>query len=251
MPRSRKRSRRPHAKRSKRRRVGRRAISRPDLHRTASRVPRLIAPQGTLPESALVTLNYWEQVQFVSTGTLGSFSPTSYIFRLTGLYDPNQTGVGHQPYYFDQWCTFYDRYRVLNTKWTATAYQKEGGAGSEKYFTAMMYSSNESVGALIQTVEALENKRINKKLMFDRDANGGRNPTVTLSGRCNNRQYHPSQNLSNLGSLCGSNPTTMVNLGLGFANATGTTAGIATTIVVMVRMQHKVLFTERKVVSAS
>jgi hypothetical protein len=35
------------------------------------------------------------------------------VFRVNGLYDPDQTGTGAQPVYFDQWMALYNRYRVL------------------------------------------------------------------------------------------------------------------------------------------
>lgn len=37
---------------------------------------------------------------------------TDQIFRLNSLYDPDETGVGHQPYGFDQLALLYRRYKV-------------------------------------------------------------------------------------------------------------------------------------------
>lgn len=41
---------------------------------------------------------------------------SSYIFRGNSLFDPDYTGTGHQPRYFDQYSAVYDRYRVLSSK---------------------------------------------------------------------------------------------------------------------------------------
>jgi hypothetical protein len=44
---------------------------------------------------------------------------TTKVFSLNSLFDPDNSGVGHQPYGYDQLCTSsgpYMRYKVLNTK---------------------------------------------------------------------------------------------------------------------------------------
>jgi len=37
------------------------------------------------------------------------------VYNLNSLQDPDVTGGGHQPQFFDQWSGFYNRYRVLST----------------------------------------------------------------------------------------------------------------------------------------
>jgi len=45
---------------------------------------------------------------------------TSYVLGANGLYDPNITGIGHQPVGFDQMMVFYDHYVVANCKCTVS-----------------------------------------------------------------------------------------------------------------------------------
>jgi len=45
----------------------------------------------------------------------------SHVFSANGLFDPDITGVGHQPSGFDQLMTFYDHYTVTHAKITVTA----------------------------------------------------------------------------------------------------------------------------------
>lgn len=49
----------------------------------------------------------------------------SRVFRLNDLYDPDQTGSGHQPAGFDEMMTFYDHFTVIGAKITATFYNRD------------------------------------------------------------------------------------------------------------------------------
>lgn len=53
---------------------------------------------------------------------------TSYVFTANGCWDPNISGVGHQPYGFDQIMAMYNHYIVLGSKINVTAFQVTGGA---------------------------------------------------------------------------------------------------------------------------
>ena len=44
----------------------------------------------------------------------------TYIFSVNGIYDPDITGVGHQPSGFDQLMTMYDHFVVIGAKITVT-----------------------------------------------------------------------------------------------------------------------------------
>lgn len=47
--------------------------------------------------------------------TLASGAFNSHVFSANGLYDPNITGTGHQPLYFDQLMAIYDHYHVTSS----------------------------------------------------------------------------------------------------------------------------------------
>lgn len=60
---------------------------------------------------------------YVETLTLASTTgtPGFYLFRCNGMFDPNHTGTGHQPLYFDQLTAIYDHFNVRNSKITLRA----------------------------------------------------------------------------------------------------------------------------------
>jgi len=47
---------------------------------------------------------------------------TGYNFNLNSVYDPNRTGIGHQPYGYDTLATMYNRYRVIACSWAISCY---------------------------------------------------------------------------------------------------------------------------------
>lgn len=83
------------------------------------------SPNSTLfPNGLKCPLVYCETIQFaVGSGT----APVSQAFRANSLFDPNHTGVGHQPRYFDTLCGAsgsaapYGRYKVNACKAEITA----------------------------------------------------------------------------------------------------------------------------------
>jgi len=48
------------------------------------------------------------------TSTLGVLA--TYVFSTNGMFDPNISGTGHQPYYFDQVSALYDHYCVIGSR---------------------------------------------------------------------------------------------------------------------------------------
>lgn len=73
-----------------------------------ARVARIDRPLGL---SKKVTHRYVEQHLDLNPGLGGN--PAEYFFSANGLYDPNITGVGHQPLGFDQIGVFFDHYTVI------------------------------------------------------------------------------------------------------------------------------------------
>lgn len=52
--------------------------------------------------------------------SLSSGGPNYYSFRMNSLFDPDYTGTGHQPQWFDQLAAIYRNYRVKGSKITVT-----------------------------------------------------------------------------------------------------------------------------------
>lgn len=78
-----------------------------------------------------------------------------YIFNLNSLYDPDRTGVGHQPYGYDPISNLYNRYRVISCGWRV---HNPTGATGSAIITASL-PNNDLGMTFANTGEMLENPR--------------------------------------------------------------------------------------------
>jgi len=83
---------------------------------TVPRIRSIVNMGIGFPMRAQMVHKYVENVVLSSS----SGGPAIYNWSCNGMYDPNITGTGHQPLYFDQMGTFYRHYTVIRSKLKAT-----------------------------------------------------------------------------------------------------------------------------------
>lgn len=66
------------------------------------------------PDTIITTMRYCDA--FTRTSTLGAIGFNT--FRANSIFDPDETGLGHQPMYRDQWAGIYNSYVVIGSKIT-------------------------------------------------------------------------------------------------------------------------------------
>lgn len=64
------------------------------------------------PQKMMVTHRYVDQITLTSTSGVMA----TYQWSCNGMYDPNSTGGGHQPFLFDQLTPLYNHYQVVGSK---------------------------------------------------------------------------------------------------------------------------------------
>lgn len=64
---------------------------------------------------------YITKMKYSQTFALTAAAP-QYNFRLNSIFDPDFTGIGHQPYGHDTLNAVYNRYRVISCSYNITAY---------------------------------------------------------------------------------------------------------------------------------
>lgn len=102
---------------------------------TWSRVPR-----NPFPNRAIVKLKYCEGFNQNPSGVLRG----RHLYSCNKLYDPNTTGIGHQPLGYDQYAQLYDMYWVkqawIKVSWAAP--NNEGASSHDSVVCALGMNSD-------------------------------------------------------------------------------------------------------------
>lgn len=184
-----------------RKRTGKKKNGKRSYIRRRRRLP-LVAGVGFasgLPQSRRVSLRYCSNAVITSTsGTLGS-----HYFRATSLFDPDQTGTGHQPMGFDQMAALYNHYLVLGSKITIRAMPDQNGDINSAVFG--VYVSDDTSTPYTDYTGFIEAKRGVYKCIANQ-----RNQISLKYGFSTKKFFNISDvkdNRSTLGASIGSNPS--------------------------------------------
>ncbi len=105
---------RPYKVRQTAGKVGERWPAKTQSYRSRNALAR--QPRVGFATRQLVKMRYFADVELDP----GAGAMAAHIFSANGLFDPDITGVGHQPYSFDQWMAVYDHYHVVGAKISVT-----------------------------------------------------------------------------------------------------------------------------------
>lgn len=95
------------------------AKRRPIKKRSAWRKKRMLNVNKALTP---FSQRFITKMKYSDTFTLQLSNNGTYYFNLNSVFDPNRTGIGHQPYGYDQLAALYNRYRVISCSYNITAY---------------------------------------------------------------------------------------------------------------------------------
>jgi len=115
------------------------------------------------PKRMVMTHRYTEQVPVTSTlGVIGK-----YQFSCNGMFDPNITGTGHQPMYFDQMSALYNHYTVIGSKLKITV---SPSVTNEDGFYTGCYLDDDTTTSNITDITAVSEATSGKIRMFSPNA---------------------------------------------------------------------------------
>lgn len=96
---------------------------------------------------------YITKMKYAETIFINAAGPSAYRWSLNSCFDPNFSGIGHQPHGFDTLSTIYNRYRVIGCSYTISGVDQSG-----QYVVIATLPANEQVNTL-SVAEMLENPR--------------------------------------------------------------------------------------------
>lgn len=198
-----------------------------------------------LPERYKAKFRYSQTVQ-VMTGTAG-VTGTSQRFSLSSMYDPDFTGLGHQPYGFDQFDAFYGKYKVDKAK--VTLIWSTVGASSDVACISAIQPSNVASNISNTNLDTLIEKQICNSIYLSPSGNNRvveQTFTVDLrkifgvkSGQYDDEAYEAAFNAS---------PTNQVYLDVNVASPSGA-GSVSTTCSVLIEYMSTLF--NRKALPAS
>lgn len=109
-----------------------------------------LTPTNPFPDRKRCTLVYTENVVLTSVTLLTAGN--EYLFNTNSVYDPNNTGSGHQPMFFDQLNLLYKKYRVFGVSIQVTFYNP---TTTTMWCAILPHNSQDAGSATNQTPDTL------------------------------------------------------------------------------------------------
>lgn len=228
------------AKRARSRKYGRKTIKRRNL-RGRGRVGgsgyrRLLSravPSG-MPTQKVAKLRYSENVLITSsTGIL-----TETLFRANSIFDPNQSGAGHQPMGHDQWAALFNHYVVLGSKIRVSVVNNDT---TKEPANVGVYLSDGKTLSYTQANEYIEARKGQYRTI---DPSNTR--TIIINNKFSAKRFFNvkdvKDNIDRLGGTMGSNPGDDAYYHVWYQVMTGNSDSIRLQIVI----DYIVLFSEPK-----
>lgn len=190
------------------------------------------------PSTTKITHKYADLSSLTST----TGSTVTYVFSCNGMYDPNITGTGHQPMYFDQMSALYDHYTVIGSR-LKISWLPEAITGNDRAVCGVFVNDDTST---TPTILGLIEQNSSKVLYFSPTSSGEQ---ILYSYWSPKKTFGIDQvtGLSNFQGTSSSNPTEQSTWTLFYQNVAAATS----TVFFQVEIEYIAMWTELKDVATS
>jgi len=212
--------------------------------RRGPRTNAVVSRSSPLPDRFFTKLRYSDAY----TITYAGFQvPVQYLFRVNSIYDPNETGSGHQPLGHDEFLQLYNRYRVYGCKYTITFSNTSTTDYSE---ASVLLRPNNTALTNQQTIR--ENNYCMHKITLAPEGSG--RSTATVRGYASvaklrgvSKRAVATEN--DYGALMGTNPVLIPTLQIYHINATS--LGSGSPLYFRIDLEYFTCFSDRKTLAQS
>jgi len=201
---------------------------------------------GTLiADRTKVIMKYAQDTEVSVDGTVGA----NYLFRCNSIFDPDQSGIGHQPMGHDQYAQFYNNYTVIGAKITARFIANENGddVNNQNHITNVGVTTISNVGdTIIQPNDFMENNKTSYGVVCPQ------RPVQQFTKYFSAKDFFGVANPVNegdLGAVFGYNPSNQAYWQLKFWS--GSATGVNRTVSINIMIQYICVLTERKAIGGS
>lgn len=166
-----------------------------------------------------ITLKYADNY----SSSLATVTGSSQVMNLNSIFDPDRTGVGHQPYGYDQLALLYNRYRVWRCGWRINFHAEAQG------FYIVVLPSNGALATAITNQASYALACESPRSQVRVQGTGGNSCIITGSIALNDlngttqAEYKGDDRFQ---ALFGASPTELILLNIGIYNGTGVTVAI-------------------------
>lgn len=207
--------------------------------RYVAKIPKAV---GGFPIKKLVKLRYAQEI--VLPGTSNGI--VQHQFRANSVYDPDFTGVGHQPMNYDRWAALYDHYTVMSSKCKVTPTAVGTSNVIPGYVGIMISTDSGGTSTLSNVTSLFENKLISHKWLNPGNITGfALNPNSKgITSYFNAKRIFGVVNPEDgaaYGALISTNPARDAYFNVYIASVSGNTPA---NITALVEMEYTVLFDE-------
>lgn len=166
-----------------------------------------------MPEMNLVKLRYCTSLNLNPAAGL----MTSHYFSANGMFDPDISGIGHQPLFFDQYMASYDHFRVLEAEIKVTQLPEATDGSVTPVLWGIVTDDNTSLtyGSPAELIESNQSNKGKFRIgsqVANANHTSGKNPVITV--RCDLKKFFGGDLNSTHDGTKAANPTDQAYFGV-------------------------------------
>lgn len=196
---------------------------------------------GSIAQAFLKPTTYTTLVYADATAisVSASSSNAQNVYDLNGLFDPDSTGTGHQPYPYDQWTTFYGKYQVVNAEFFVKieAISSRGTNTTQGLYGGVQVKTSTGTNAN-SLADLAEFPHCQVDTLQFADERGGAGGAVEFTGKWYAREWFEKGDDSAMAATS-ADPTSLVQLSVKCGSTAALTAEVKYIAYVQIRYRVK------------